>query len=329
MNEAKSILQFFHLWWVPILSAVIWWSMLITLMSLWASEGFPKYYADSKPDQSILYISDIAAGKYKIIFIVGSASQGVLFVLSGASELFLRCTGRLRRHYHTWGLWCTNFSLLFAIVGQLGILFVAIFDTRRYPDTHMSMLVVYIVFIGVSALFNVGAYYGLGRTYMTHRVHISLWMKIVWFFIECSLAIAFVASQSAYKNVPAILEWVVSFIYPFFQLIVAYDIWPAIGKKHGYYPKRIATIKSTTFRASYGDRPTITFEELCDATLEYSNTELHGQCGIIAKNTSDSSEHDAKSDVSSSHQSSILDYENIKIENVYINPASPSGFKAT
>lgn len=227
-----------HHWLVPVLSALTWWSMLALLFGLWATEGFPNYAANSKPDQQVLYISDIGARKFQPIFIAGSVTQGVFFVASLMLEVHLRQIGRLRRHFHWWSTWCLWLSLLFAIVGQVGITFVAVFDTQSHPEAHVSMLVVYIVFIGISALLNVAAAAALERSYLNKRhVKLSLWFKVVWLVTEFVLAIAFVATQAFWINVPAILEWTVSIVYPLYQLIMAWDLWPAMGKSKGHYPK--------------------------------------------------------------------------------------------
>lgn len=227
-----------HHWLVPVLSALAWWAMLALLFCLWAGEGFPNYAAGSKPDQKVLYISDIGARKYQPIFIAGCVTQGILFVASMMLEVHLRQIGRLRRHFHWWSNWFSWLSLLFAIVGQTGITFVAVFDTLSHPETHVSMLVVYIVFIGISALLNVAAAAALDRSYLDKRhVKLSLWFKVIWFATEFVLAIAFVGTQSFWINVPAVLEWAVSIVYPFYQLIMAWDLWPAMGKAKGHYPK--------------------------------------------------------------------------------------------
>lgn len=233
-----KMLKLFHHWWLPILAAATWWSMVVALLILWSRDGFVNYSAATKPRQTVMYISDVGATKYKPIFVGCSAAQGLLFTLSVASEFYLRRIGRLRRHCHWWANWALGLSLLFVLMGQLGILFVAIFDLNAYPSTHVSMLVVFIVFVGVSALLNVASFAALDMTYMNmNRVKIGLWLKVGWFLIEFVLAVLFVGSQLIFVNVPAVFEWAISFLYPFYMLIMAYDLWPAHGKTKGHYPK--------------------------------------------------------------------------------------------
>lgn len=232
------MLGVFHHWWLPILSAVIWWGMLIALLSCWAAEGHPHYAWMRHDDQYILYISDIAAGKLQPVFISCSAAQGVLFILSLAAEMYLRNNGRLRPNHRKYGQVCLGCAIGFAVVGQLGILFVSIFNTREFHDAHISLLVIFIVFVGISALFSVAEYAALDRDY-THKRHmiVGLWLKVGWFIVEFIIAVAFVSSQHSHVNTPAVLEWTVSFVYPFYQLIMAWDLWPAYNKKKGHYPR--------------------------------------------------------------------------------------------
>ncbi|GMM53189.1 Sfk1 protein [Starmerella bacillaris] len=227
-----------HFWLVPVFSGIIWWCMLIVMLSLWSNEGFQTYTWMEKSEQKILYLSDIAAEGHGAIFIGCAASQGALFVLSLVTETYLRNVGWLRPNHRTYGQVCSGLAIFFAVVGQLGILFVSIFNTREYHHAHISLLVVFIVFVGISAICSCAEYMALDKDYV-HKRHMiwGFWLKVVWFVIELVMVIVFGSTQKNHVNVPAVFEWIICFLYPFYHLILAWDLWPAIGKRKGHYPK--------------------------------------------------------------------------------------------
>lgn len=233
-------MNFSHFWLVPVCSGIIWWCMLISMLALWSNDGFPSYTWMNHPEQKILYLSDIAAesGFHQSIFIGCSAAQGALFVLALTTETYLRNVGWLRPNHRTWGQICSGVAIGFALVGQLGILFVAIFNTREYHHAHISLLVVFIVFVGISAVCSCVEYYALDRGYV-HKRHMiwGFWLKVVWFIVELVMVIVFGSTQHNHVNVPAVFEWIICFLYPFYHLILAWDLWPAINKSKGHYPK--------------------------------------------------------------------------------------------
>lgn len=257
------MLGVFHHWWLPILSGVIWWAMLISLLSIWGNEGNPNYSWMNKPQQKILYISDIAGNSWKAqsVFIGCAATQGAFFVLSLASERWLRHLGRLRPNHRTAGKVLSGFSIGWAVIGELGILFVSIFNTRKYHEQHAHLLVVFIVFLGLSALSSVAEYFYLDIDHQ-HKRHIivSLSAKICWFLIELVIAIAFVCTIHTNINASAVLEWMISFVYPFYSLVLAYDLWPAYNKKKGHYPKY------NEFSKYPADPDQVTLENFSDST---------------------------------------------------------------
>jgi len=67
----------------------------------------------------------------------------VVFNLSFVAERWLRHKARLAQNYKTSEKILSGFAIAFAIIGGLGLIFLTIFDTRRYPHVHVSMLVVF------------------------------------------------------------------------------------------------------------------------------------------------------------------------------------------
>lgn len=228
------MLKIIHHWWLAVLSAIVWWGMLIALLAVWGAQGYPVYPWITDRRKTILYISDIAATNVQAVFISCSAVQGLLFVLALASERLLRHNGRLMPNHRRREKWSSICAIVCAFVGQLGILFVSIFNTRYFSDTHSDFLIVFIVFVGVSSLFSIYEYFYLDRHYKDYlAITFSLWYKVAWFIIELAMAVGFAGTRSRHVNASAGLEWAVAFFYPFYTLIIAYDLWPAHKTEKG------------------------------------------------------------------------------------------------
>lgn len=233
------MLKYFHHWLLPVLAAIFWWGMLIALLACWGAQGEPVYEWMQPTDQTILYISDIAATNLQPIFISCSGMQGLLFVLAIAAEMYLRDNGRLRAGSvnRSRARGALIAALSFAIIGELGILFVSIFNIRHFDDAHDGLLVIFIVFVGISSLSSIAQMIILGKDYPRKRhVMVSLYARTIWFIIELGLAIAFAACHKTHRNAASVCEWLISFIYPFYMFIMSWDLWPAHDKIKGHYP---------------------------------------------------------------------------------------------
>lgn len=94
--------------------------------------------------QQVSFISDIGATSWgKPLFIAGSAVTVVVFDLAFISERWLRHKGRLAKNYNWTEKILSICSMIAAIIGACGLIFLTIFDTRRYPNVHTAMLVVF------------------------------------------------------------------------------------------------------------------------------------------------------------------------------------------
>lgn len=231
--------NFFQLWQLPLLSGILWWAMLIALLACWSGQGKPIYsWMESDPGQTFVYISDIAASNLQPIFISLAGAQGLLFVISLCAEMYLRNVQRLQHGIHNTRAvnWTLAFAIFMAICGELSILFVAIFNTRSFHNAHISLLIVFIVCVGVSSLGSIAEYSLLDKDYPRKRhVVVSIICRSVWFTLELALVIAFATLRFHHRSASAGCEWAISFVYPFLQLIMVWDLWPARNKQKGHY----------------------------------------------------------------------------------------------
>lgn len=238
--------------------------MLGFYFGIWAYRGFPIMYWMT--GQRIMYISDIAAFQLQPIFIACASTQGILFVLSLAIELRLKYKGRLRQGTYMlkWIRICSYISLAAAVCGQFCVLLVSIYNTVTYAYFHIVMLVMFVVFLGISSFFCSVGLFLLTLDYPRKtRILASLIVRILWFFTEISLAIAFGATAIPHKDASAVCEWVLAVLYPVYQLTIAWDLYPANDKPVGHY------FRSDIYPEYIDDSARYTDTIDLDATTEY------------------------------------------------------------
>ena len=210
---------------------------LLAMLGRWVAIGSPIYYESFNYSygQTYPYISDIGATSWgKPLFIAGSAVSVVVFDVAFVSERWLRHRGRLTQNYSISEKILSGLAIAAAIIGACGLIFLTIFDTVRYPRVHTSMLVVFIAGYIVSAIFICAEYQRLGIHYRDQRIlAASFWIKLAFIFVEIALVVAFgVMSYQHHYNRAAVLEWVISLVYIFYQWSFIIDFLPATRTKN-------------------------------------------------------------------------------------------------
>ncbi len=159
------------------------------MLVVWNVEGKPRY--DSMhPGQDIAYISDVGAQGLKPLFIVGCIVTTVFLDLAFISERWLRHKGRLARNKTGTEKVLTTLSIIFAIIGTVGLICLSIFDTLRSHQLHDIFLLLFIGGYIISAIFVCAEYQRLGIHYREHRIlRTSFWIKLTFILIEVALAI--------------------------------------------------------------------------------------------------------------------------------------------
>ncbi|KAI9808274.1 MAG: hypothetical protein M1825_004731 [Sarcosagium campestre] len=190
------------------------------------------------PGQRIAYISDIGASGLKPLFITGAVITTVFLDLSLLSERWLRHRGRLAKNQTVTEKVLAGLSIVFAILGTLGLILLSIFDTLRHPRLHRLFLLFFIGGYVISAIFLCWEYQRLGIHFRQHRVlRISFWVKLAFIIVEIGLACGFGAClYKGRQNPGAILEWVIALIFTFWVLSFILDLYPATRTrkhKHG------------------------------------------------------------------------------------------------
>ena len=213
----------------------MWLGMLMGMLITWATSYHHVHYPSMEAGQSIAYISDIGAFQLKPLFITGSVITVVCLDIGFVSERWLRHTGRLAKNTSTGQKVLSSISIFFAIAGAAGLILLSNFDTYHHPNLHDAFLLIFIGGYVISAIFLCAEYQRLGIHYRHHRIlAISFWIKLVFIIVEIVFAIIFVATSYTHnRNVAAIFEWIVAFVFTFYVLSFVVDLLPSVRtKKH-------------------------------------------------------------------------------------------------
>ncbi|KAH3673395.1 hypothetical protein WICPIJ_009783 [Wickerhamomyces pijperi] len=211
---------------LPIFGIIPWGGMLIGMISAWAIQGHPLYwFMDSY--QYPVYISDVGATSLQPLFIVGVAVNVAVFLMTLALIMYLR--DRYDKWFekdgerHNRNLAIAAIS--FAVLGELGILFVSIFNTNIFHKTHIAMLGIFLLGLLVSLILQCTQYWRMGDVigHGFNHYKISFVLKLVFTVVALALAIAFYKVSDYSKS--AAIEWSLAFFYNLIFFIFAYDLY--------------------------------------------------------------------------------------------------------
>lgn len=213
----------------PVISALVWLSMLLGLLLTWVVDGSP-ILPSMNDGQTIAYISDTGAFALKPLFISMSSIMVVTLNSSFIVERYLRHNGRLVANTSRAQKNLSIGSIVFSTLGGAGIILLSIFDTYRHNTLHNIFLLCFIVGYVVSAILVCAEYQRLGIHYREHRIlRISFWVKLFFILVEIVFAVAFVScSWTGNYNPAAVFEWIVAFIFTLYVLSFALDLLPAV-----------------------------------------------------------------------------------------------------
>lgn len=238
-----------HYYFIPLIALVVWWGMLIALLSCWSLQGHPIYAFMGGVKQNPVYISDVGATNLKPLFISCAGFQAIFFVGTLVMEYFLRTKKKLQPYVSKKQPKLAIASIVCAIIGQLGILFVSIFDTVHYHPVHLSMVAVFIGGSFFACFFNFLNSFIFGnyphRLSPTHEkvifgrhrwaniYMVSFWLKTFWLLVAAALALCFGAFMKLGKeSTSAIFEWCISFWYGVLLIMWAMDLFPSAVKHY-------------------------------------------------------------------------------------------------
>ena len=126
--------------------------MLIVMLLTWIVEGRP-HYVSMHPGQTIAYLSNIGAGDLKPLFITGCIITAIFLDCAFASERWLRHQSRLGTKTNATDKAIGALTIVFAVIGTIGLIMCSIFDTLHYPIPHGIFLFLAIAGFIVSGIF--------------------------------------------------------------------------------------------------------------------------------------------------------------------------------
>lgn len=159
---------------IPTASAIIWFITLSALLGAFivfpphdplnpAVPARPPYPSMAPRFHSVPYVSDIGATKeMQPLFIMGSVLTTFLLAGCFIAERALRHRGRLARNTDNTERIAASLSIMSAIIGSIGLIFLTIFDVLRYRTIHNTMVGFFIAGYTTSALFQSWEHYRMG-----------------------------------------------------------------------------------------------------------------------------------------------------------------------
>lgn len=221
-------------WVVPIFAGLVWLGTLLGLFLWWCISAQSAHYESMAENQHIAYISDVGAQKLKALFVTGCVITTILLDFSFLADRWLRHKGRLVPNTTRGEKILSGLTIVFALIGTVGLICLSIFDTLRHPRTHNVFLLLFIAGYVLSAVFICWEYQRLGIRYRDHRVlRTSFWIKLTFVVIEILLAIGFVTCTFTKRyNAGAVLEWIIALIFSFYVFSFYVDLYPAVRTKN-------------------------------------------------------------------------------------------------
>ncbi|KAJ8066401.1 hypothetical protein OCU04_005464 [Sclerotinia nivalis] len=238
--------QVFSYWMIPTASAIIWFTTLTALLGAFivfpprdpldpASLARPPYPSMASRLHTVPYVSDIGATKeMQPLFVLGSVLTTFLLAGCFVSERALRHKGRLARNTDNTERVVAYLSILSAVIGSLGLIFLSIFDVWRYRNVHNTMVIFFVAGYAVSAFFQFWEHYRMGCKYRdTHaNLMISAYTKLVFIVIEGILGVTYwYVFMAKNWDAGAAIEWAVSYVFCFYILSYLFDFLPALTTK--------------------------------------------------------------------------------------------------
>ncbi|KAF4981094.1 hypothetical protein FZEAL_3030 [Fusarium zealandicum] len=223
----------FSYWWFPVISGLVWLGMLLGLLLEWLVNDHGGRYPTMSIHADIAFMSNIGAERLQPLFIVCCVMTSIFLDLAFLSERWLRHQGRLVPNSTLMEKVLSGLSMVFALVGTVGLICLSIFRTGEYKFLHNLFLAIFIGGYLFSAVFICWEYQRLGITYREHTIlRRSFWAKLTFIIVELCLIIAFgVCSRMKRRNAAAVLEWIISFIFTFYVLSFVIDLYPAVRTK--------------------------------------------------------------------------------------------------
>ncbi|KAG0151491.1 hypothetical protein CROQUDRAFT_56726 [Cronartium quercuum f. sp. fusiforme G11] len=266
--------------WFPILASLSWCGTLLGLLLLWLIRDHHRKYGHR--EATVVFISDVG-GTHLWLFIPGCAIVFTFYSLSLFAERWLRhadrIPGTIRIKSRNWGI----VSLLTGCLGGFWLLMLACFNTFSHPTLHWSFTLLFIIFVGASAISQTLEILYLHQDHpdilhLRRNVFIKLSIVSLAILIAIIFGILYGTCKgkatSHHCNVvisaAGVCEWLVSSILIFYFVTFILDLWPA-AKTSPRHQRRIEMREQRILEKQK------VVEHVSDKNLELSNVVVENQ----------------------------------------------------
>lgn len=119
-------------WTLPVVTALLWFADLVTMLGLWAHQGHRRY---KNKEPMPPYISDVGAANHHT-FEALSIATAAMYMITILTERYLRhrrrIPGSITRRATHFDILCVFFTW----IGCLGLIFLSIFDAFDYSTVR-------------------------------------------------------------------------------------------------------------------------------------------------------------------------------------------------
>ncbi|ODV82991.1 hypothetical protein CANARDRAFT_19955 [[Candida] arabinofermentans NRRL YB-2248] len=219
---------------LPLLSASLWWAMLIAMLVCWIVQGRPLYQSDHYyMIHTIVYLSYVGATNLQPLFIVGTVMMGIFFVWTMMQEFYLRSNNKqfllISFENRTRNLHIA--IIIFSIISSCSIILVACLKDTKFDTAHLTFVGVFIISDLILVSLNISLYFIYNKYYKKSWFFRSALLKLIWLIIAIGLAIGYVVlmelsngSNDKRWGYSGILEWSLCFWFGLLFFFFAFDL---------------------------------------------------------------------------------------------------------
>lgn len=274
---------------IPIITFALWSACIFGLLGLWGADGFPKYV---NTDATVVFISDVGA-QYHTYFIIFAVLSAVFYILTTLIERHLRhqrrIPGSVRKRQSVLDI-C---SVVFAIIGSIGLILLSIFDDITYPNVHWSMTVVFVAGVAISVLLQTLQIFSLSKSHDDELWHLRAMaiVKSIILGIALAVLVVFIGTYAACSgdvqdgnsqcnrvvSAAGVAEWLLAFLLSLFFLSYIVDLYPAKKRADFGLTEKGDMVQdpSRAEEAGYGHRPTAPYAIARDMGPNHTHQEYN------------------------------------------------------
>ncbi|EST07754.1 Frag1/DRAM/Sfk1 [Kalmanozyma brasiliensis GHG001] len=264
---------FFGLFYIlPVLTFASWTTAIVGLLALWARDMFRRYEGE---EASVVFISDVGAA-HRTFFIIFCALTAFFYISTTFAERALRHSRRIPGSIRKKQTVLDICSVVCAIIGSAALVLLSVFDAFNHSRVHWSMTLIFVVFVGLSVLFQVLQVFSLAHDYNRLKtLKIIAVIKILIWSLAIAGAVAFIILYGICRgnvnpgdgrcdrvvSAAAVCEWAIAFLLDIFFLTYLVDLFPA--HKHAKLglseDGRVVENKQLAKEQGVDDRPTASY----------------------------------------------------------------------